>query len=983
MEREGESVATRFVADLRELRQRAGRPSHSTLERVSGHQLRRATVSDVLNDKRVNLPAWGFVAAFVTACRAAADESGLDVAELGTVADWKRHWDSASSGVIGARFPGGGHPSTTGPDVPEAPSDLAASFAGAGRLADEVATGSDRMPPSVWGMVPPRLPDFVGRQARLADVRAVLAAEGRRALVTIQGMLGIGKTQLAIEYAHRYAHEYDLVWWVPCHDMQVAQGAMLGLAARLGVAVREVPSEGGYDGVFGILRHDAPYARWLLVFDNANEPDEITDLIPPIGGHILVTSRNSRWEAVGDMLELDVFERSESIDFLRRRMRKLDVTAAHLLADVVGDLPILLEHAAESQTAIDRYITRLEHDPLGLLDGQPADYQGTIAGEWQAVLSHLRDRGPDSLDLLACLCFFTKGPIPLESLERGSYVLDVSINGLLRDPMRRSLAIMMLRRAGLVRMQAEARTLAVHQATRYVVRAMVSQEGPDSAERSRHDVHLLLAAVDPLDPEDPANWRDYEELRGHVSESQAEASNDESVRRLVVNLARYLTASGDPHAALSLADDGLTRWTADGTGDSAVASGACLRMRHAKAVALLACGQAEAAFQLQQETLAEMRLASSKWMADIVLLNRITGACDRMTGSFRDARAADQESANAHVAQFGPDHPYVFPARTSVITNLVLNGEYGEATRVAERVYSDCLSLHNDAGYPSVLFQRNVVGRCRWLCGQYDEAVSILAEVNAGYVMAVGSGNIDDNHPWHLAHEIDFAVARRDNGLTPADIRVLASNMQNVRRRCWRKLGSDHPQTLAATVVLGSFLRRVSGWEEEAAHLLEDAQRRYRSALPDHPYGDACTGFLAAVRYWAANDSPQQTAAEAVPVISEVIERLTSSVGADHPLTLTAVAALANSLARAGELDTARRCGHEALVRFQDRFGTGHPYVLAMEANAATIQSRLGHEPTSKELRARYAAALGPSHPDLVSFTQGQLIDIDFTPLLL
>src|SRR3984957_20643135 len=108
MEPGQDSVAQRFVDDLNQLRQRAGQPSYSTLERLRGHQLKRATMSDVLNGNRVNLPDWRFVHGFVVACQAAAAENGLDANELGTVADWKRHWDGAAGGVVDARFPGHG-----------------------------------------------------------------------------------------------------------------------------------------------------------------------------------------------------------------------------------------------------------------------------------------------------------------------------------------------------------------------------------------------------------------------------------------------------------------------------------------------------------------------------------------------------------------------------------------------------------------------------------------------------------------------------------------------------------------------------------------------------------------------------------------------------------------------------------------------------------------------------------------------------------
>jgi hypothetical protein len=194
-------------------------------------------------------------------------------------------------------------------------------------------------------------------------------------------------------------------------------------------------------------------------------------------------------------------------------------------------------------------------------------------------------------------------------------------------------------------------------------------------------------------------------------------------------------------------------------------------------------------------------------------------------------------------------------------------------------------------------------------------------------------------------------------------------------------LGADHLQTLAATVVLSSILRRMNGRVAEAARLLGDAERRYDSALPDHPYGHACTGFLAAVRCLAANGSLRRTASRAAPVIQGVVDRLTDSVGGAHPLSLTAAAALANALARAGEFEAALKRGQDALAGFQALFGDDHPYALTSEVNLCTIQSWSGGERVPEDLRARYTAALHADHPDLALSSQGHLVDIDFTPL--
>jgi tetratricopeptide (TPR) repeat protein len=937
-------VAQRFVRDLGQLRQRAGRPSYSTLERLSGHELRRATVSDVLNGNRVRVPEWRFVAAFVAACRAAAEENGLDPSTLGTVADWKRHWDGASHGVLDVRFPGSAHQPLSERDRPEpAAEGLPESAAEPGFAAATRESARAKARPRIWGPVPPRLPDFIGREAWLASLGNALADNGQSSAVVIQGLCGIGKSQLAVEYAHRAASEYDLVWWVPCDDKDSAHAAMAAMATALGLdGVPRAPEEGRYARLFDLLQQGERSLSWLLVFDNANEPDLVRGLIPPINGHVVITSRNSRWEATGEMLELDVFTRAESVEFLRRRMRRFHATAAHQLADAVGDLPVLLEHAVESQIAIGQYIAGLARDPLGLLDDQPSDYRGTVAGEWRAALDQLRNQGTDSLDLLACLCFFGDEPIPRESLERGSYLQDISIHGLLRDPIRRNRAIMMLRRAGLLRVRADSRVLEVHQATRYVVRAMITQAGSDDVERTRHDVHLLLAAADPLDPEDPASWRSYDELRGHAAQSGAQACADESVRRLVINMARSLTATGDPRAGLALADDALGQWTADEASDSGGMSDACLAMRHAKAAALLACGEREEAFRLQEQTLAAMRSGPGRREPDVIVLDRMTGARHRMAGNFRAALEADQESARAHVREFGPDHPHAFPAISNVILDLALNGQYARAADEALHVYDDCLAFYNDAAYPAVLFHRNVLGRCHWLRGR-REAVDILAEVHAGYGAAVDRGIIDHNHPWCLANELDYVIARRDKGLRGTDLAMLADDVYQLRRRCWQGLGEDDLQTLAATVALASILRRIGGRAYEALRTLDEAERRYQSVLPDHPYAHACRGFAAAVRCQVGADGGLAGSNAAVEV-ADAAASLSDSVGDGHLLTLATVGFLANVLADGGKADAALAPAERALEGFRDLLGPDHPYVLACAANLTTIRARLGDD---------------------------------------
>ncbi len=633
MERGRDGVAQRFVDDLNQLRQRAGQPSYNTLERLSGHRLKRATVSDILNGYRVRVPDWRFIHEFVTACRAAAAESRLDVDQLGTVADWKRHWDGAVSGVIDARFPAHDSQQADGIGHRPHPPEQAQGQDGAGPGPSPRDSGDGSARPALWGPVPSRLPDFVGREAWLMELRQLLVPDAGVGLVAIQGLPGVGKTQLAVEYATRYAHQYDLVWWVPSGDTAAARQSLTELAARAGGGDGTSETESSeYTELFDALRRHQRFERWLLIFDGAGEPEDIGELIPPLPGNVLITTRSSRWEASGELLELGVFAREESIEFLRGRLPNASQVVAHQLADGVGDLPLLLEHAAESRISVVRYLAELDSDPLTLLADQPADYHSTISEVWQTVIGQLRADAPDAFDLLCCLASFGTEPVPRDALERGGFLPDVSIHSLLRNPIRLAGAIGKLRRAGLLRISLGPRSLAMHRVTRYVVRALAAQA--DASERFRHDVHLLLAAADPRTPDDPTSWRGYRSLHHHVAASGSVSCQQEPVREFIVNLDHYLTASGDPPGAIALADEAIANWDNDAGQDREAGSGSRVTMRAARAGALFARGSWPAAFRLQEETLAEMRADDGRWAASVAGLEGMTGPRHRIAGSF-------------------------------------------------------------------------------------------------------------------------------------------------------------------------------------------------------------------------------------------------------------------------------------------------------------------------------------------------------------
>ena len=178
-----------------------------------------------------------------------------------------------------------------------------------------------------------RNPNFTGRDALLDELHAKLT-DGRVALTAVRGMGGIGKTQLALEYAYRHAADFDLVWWLRAEEPASLLEDYAALAEPLGV---DKAGEGDIAALAEVVGQAlARRDRWLLVFDNATGPDDLTGLLPrAAGGRVLITSRNPSWPRAVP-LDVPVLSRDSAIEFLLEHTGHHDRNAADAVANELG-----------------------------------------------------------------------------------------------------------------------------------------------------------------------------------------------------------------------------------------------------------------------------------------------------------------------------------------------------------------------------------------------------------------------------------------------------------------------------------------------------------------------------------------------------------------------------------------------------------------------------------------------------------------------
>lgn len=858
--------------------------------------------------------------------------------------------------------------------------------------------------PRLSGDVPYRNTFFTGRTTVLTTLRELLDPS-QAGIVPLYGLGGIGKSEIATEYVHRYGPHYRLCCWIPSEKPELIKNSFLSLGRALRLAdVQPDERDRSVEIVLDALRQGDPVSDWLLVFDNAPEAAAIVPFVPRGPGHVIITSRDSHWsKALGvNGIEIGKWQREETVEYLRRRVPPLAATsdraasdrdAEHLaeeesrqadsekLADAIDDLPIAADHAqaylTQTGSSVQGYIDMLDSNAHVLM-GIDVDikYPKVVASTWsvsRAVISAEADA------LFTLLAFFAPEPVHEDLLVQPGKMPDLPFSSSGESDRRAALqrvltdyrqfrdAARELQRFSLAKMDGRRSVIQVHRVVRAVTQGEITRSDKEAADEFRSTVHSLLATTDPDAPDRDDTDEAYALSRPHIEPSGALESRNPLVRRLIINQVKHLYRMGGFTETLSIGEAALAKWRKifDPYDERT------LTLAVEIAPALRRVGRWKEAMSLDSATMSQLLSVHKSEHNETYLLCARSYGIDLLgLGQYADAFANDEPLIASFEQTFGPEHPETLQMRNNVAISLRCLGRFADAQQCDRKTLEirERLLGPNDT---ATLTSRFAVARSERRMGQWEQALRDI--------QGVANALEQKGEPWNQFRMLvasDLGVSLRRVGYHEEAAHEAEAALERHREM----LGDDHRDTLRTAInVIND--RRIVGNVRGAIELgVQTVVGLEKVVGPDHPNTVAARANLAIALRVSGNPKAARELNE------QVLKDFVAMFGEEHPSSLVVMTNLASDLAAMGEVKRARELGERSLAIHRSFRGDDNPFTIATGANLSLDRRADGDDEGAEELHSevvrRYHDTIGPEHPDSRLAAQYGRANIDIEPMM-
>jgi TIR domain/Tetratricopeptide repeat len=409
-------------------------------------------------------------------------------------------------------------------------------------------------------------PNFTGRFEDLESLQQCLRT-GTNAAVTAVG--GTGKTTLVAEYCHRFGGRYGGVWWIRAEQEPVMLSDLEALGDRLGIIAAGTVEENARKTLDHLATLTQP---WLLIYDNAPNPDGVQKWLPTGAVRYLITSRFTELSVVARVVPLDRWSDYVTAEYILSRTGRDDKSGAERLARRLGGLPLAAEQAAvylgprpgitfDDYTADIAAFIKRQRSP-----GTVGDYPDTVYVAFLKSLQTLEasEDGTLAIDLLRICAFLSPDGVDVDLLTLRSSLncFPPGLSAAMADQIRREDILATLASRSLLKrgVGPAGNILIFHRLLLEVVRDLMGEE-----ERPPYGTAALLLVYNVLPVTqsgraphvDTSVWPLCARIVPHIGPLEAYATTAATVPLLGVLLhymSFYLTVRGDRNGALAMAE---------------------------------------------------------------------------------------------------------------------------------------------------------------------------------------------------------------------------------------------------------------------------------------------------------------------------------------------------------------------------------------------------------------------------------------------
>jgi tetratricopeptide (TPR) repeat protein/nucleoside phosphorylase len=772
-------------------------------------------------------------------------------------------------------------------------------------------------PEGVWNVPYRRNPHFTGRDELLGRLEKHLVPAAhdeqrtpQRVALTqpqaITGLGGIGKTQLAVEYAYRSRERgrYTHTLWINAASEETIIASFVELAADV-LPASVMHSETDQRKLVAAIRRwlERCEQPWLLIFDNVDEPSMVEPYLPRGGnGSILLTTRAHAVGSLATSVEVETMGFVEGTHLLLRRAQRFErasdeeVNQAGNIVVVLDHFPLALDQAGayieETQCSFEDYLAlyRTHRQALLAQRGKEAtNYPHAVATTWSLSFQKVQQKSPAAAELLELCSFLAPDRIPEELLRDGAAYWPAALQQAVADPLRFQQLIADLLKFSLVKRLVEEHALSIHRLVQAV------QLDTMELAMQRHWAERVVQAVSEVFPGNPKEITRWQRCLRYLDQAQACSTLIKQHKLPLIEGVDLLNRTGfyvHEHALYSIAEP------------------------------------------LYQQALTICKQQSGTTHPNTATVLNNLALLYQEQGKYAKAEPLLKRALLIREQQLGASHPETALSLNNLGTLYRNQGKYAKAEPLLERALL-IREQQLGASHPETALSLNTLAGLYCRQGKYSEAEPLLERALAIYEQQLGATHPEISTALNNLAGLYYDQARYSEAEPLLERALLIREQQ---------LGASHPETATSLNDL-ALLYQEQGKYSEAEPLLERALAIYEQQLgATHPSASAVLNNLALLY------QEQGKHAKAEPLLERALLIREQQLGTAHPETALSLNNLALCYRNQGKYAEAKPLYRRALMICERVLDQEHHTTCTVRKNYASLLQIMGRDVDAEKL---------------------------------